>query len=164
MKTLLLTFALSVFLQSNLTTKYDRFREETSVSTGTEYVDMKSAGRLEVVAYFSHKGAGKSSDGLLIGLAFYSSSAHWRFLRDNRLIAIVDGERVDFGDPVVKDSRLGRRVGVVESLAFDLERADLSKLASASRVEMQLGTVEFKLKDSFLRKLKELATALPSEK
>lgn len=164
MKILILTIlAVLLVSQSDLKPKYDRFRDETTVSTGLQYVDMKSPGRLETAAYFSYKGQAKASNGLIIGLAFYSSSSHWRFVEHDDLIALIDGERLEFGNPIVKTSRLGRRTGVDESLSYKLTRSDLNKIASAQQVEMQIGTVEFKLTGKFLNKLKDLEAALPPE-
>lgn len=163
MKLLLFTLLILLFVQTDLKTKYDRFRDETTVSIGPDYVDMKSPGRLEAAAYFSHKGKTASAEGLIVGLAFYSSSKHWRFLDDDRLIAMADGERVDLGRPTTKDSKLGRYVGVDESLSFALTREGFHTLARASKVEMKLGRVEFGLKDKFLKRLKELESALPPE-
>lgn len=141
-------------------TKYDKFKDETTVSIGPDYVDVKNGARLEIAAYFSHKGQDETN-GLIIGLAFYSSSRHWRFIDDDHLFALIDGERLDLGLPISNDRRLARRVGVDESLAFALSREHLRKLSHATKVEMQLGRVEFRLKDKFLKDLKELNGMLP---
>lgn len=160
MKPLILALLL-LFPQGELKTKYDRFRNETTVSIGPDYVDMRSPGRLEAAAYINYKGDTPTPEGLIIGLAFYSSSSNWRFIDNDHLFALVDGERLDLGKPITKDSKLGRRVGVDESLSFSLTREDLHKLTQASKVEMQLGRVEFRLKDKFLKRLKDLESVLP---
>lgn len=151
---LCLLLIVSLYLQPQKT-KYDKFKDETTVLIGPDYVDVKNGGRLEIAAYFSYKGQDKTNK-LIIGLAFYSSSRNWRFIDDDHLIAIVDGERLDLGIPVSNERQLARRVGVDESLAFSLTREQFRKLGHASKVEMQLGRVEFRLKDKFLRDLKEL--------
>ncbi|HEX2881395.1 MAG TPA: hypothetical protein VHO25_17825 [Polyangiaceae bacterium] len=155
---LLLLLAFPVYAQVKLKTKYDKFKDETSISIPLQYVDMKSPGRLEASAYINYKAKGEQ---VIIGLGFFSSSRSWRFLGSPELNAIIDGERVGFGKPVSRDSEVVR-YGVEESISYAITPDQLSKLARASTIEMQIGHVEFRLKDKFVEALRNLQSSLPA--
>lgn len=163
MKTLILATLLltsPIPFQSDIKTEYDRFRDETTISTGRRSIDTKSTLILKVEAYCIHKGQTKASPEVM-GLTFYSTSSHWKFLRNNTLNAVVDGERIQFGEAAAKDSRLARYSGVNEVLDYELTPEQLRKLANATSIEMQLGSVEFQLKDKFIQALKDLNNSIP---
>lgn len=156
---LIVLLVLSLVPQSALKTEYDKFRDETTVETGRHGVDKKRSdrGELEVAAYFNHKGKTRTADNLIIGLTFYSEARRWRFTRDDHLIVIADGERIDLGESAAKDSRVSRSARTREILDYALTPKQLQQLAGAAKIEAQLGSVEFKLKDKFLNELRQLA-------
>lgn len=117
----------------------------------------KLSGKLEVAA-LSIEGKGRK---LLIVLAFYSQSRHTRFSQSPTLNSIVDGERIAFGPAATKNWDIGND-GVEESASFIVTREQLSKLAAASSVEMQINIAEFRLKKEFTQALGDLLKALPS--
>lgn len=157
---LLLLFLPLVGSGQSLKTKYDKFRDETTVYAGPDYVEM-GARPVEVAVYVGYKGQTAAREGMIIGLAVYSSSSEWRFLDNDSLIVLADGKRLDIGKPISKDSKIDRRGGVDESLAYKISESDLVTMSRATKVEMQIGHVEFSLRSKFMQKLREISETLP---
>ena len=165
MKPLILALPLVLLLSSiasaqALKTKYDRFKDETTVYVGPNYVDIDGP-RLEVAFYVGYAGTKPARDRMTIGMAVYSSTREWRFISDDNLIVLVDGKRLEIGKPISKDSKLARTRGVDESMAYKISEEQLITISKAEKVEMQIGRTEFALKQSFVRVLRELAESLP---
>jgi len=114
--------------------------------------------RFELSAAFGFKGA-KLNDEPKFGLIFISGGADWRFLKDHKLYALVDGERLELGEGQHDGNvYLG---GVSEEMIFDLTREQFEKLANGKSVEIQLGGFERKLKSGNLERLKILLSLAP---
>lgn len=130
---LLLTFP--TFAQ--VTTKYDKFKDETLIES-----DSLRIGRVVLTVKALHKG--QKADDAQLYLVFRSSSRSWLFLRSHELVFLADGERIE-----VRGSHDGRvtGAGVVETMVYSIDRAELEKLANALSLEMKLGFYESKLKD-----------------
>jgi len=87
-------------------------------------------------------------------LVFQSNSTDWRFLKNRNLYALADSQRFHFGEGD-HDYRIGTR-SVSESLAFKLSAEDFYKIASARSVELQISSLELKLKDEQLEAFRDL--------
>lgn len=133
---------------------YDRFRNETTESVT---VTPKLAGgderpKLFVEARFTYRGR-------KLGAAprTFFFSLKWigplHFEAENSFITLVDGERVRLRDM----TRYERR-GYYEALGVDIPYRTFVRIASAKKVEMQVGTAEFEFTDEAMKALRELAT------
>lgn len=117
--------------------------------------------RFELSGAFGFKGV-KLNDDPKFGLIFITGGADWRFLKDHRLYALVDGERLELGEGQHDGNvYLG---GVSEEMIFDLTRDQIEKLANGKSVEIQLGGFERKLKSGNLERLKILLSLVPKAK
>ena len=154
------------FSRARFETKYDKFKDQTTVRfkrvpiTGTTR-RVFAGETLYLVGAFAFPGSELKAPVDTAYLGFLSESKDWIYLRDQHLIALVDGQRVDLGTAETGDSdvRLG---GVTELLAFRVSHEMLLKVANGSKVEMQLGSREFKLKDNHLYALQDLANRMRS--
>jgi hypothetical protein len=154
------------FSRARFETSYDKFKDETTVKfkrlplTGGMRLAM-SAEMIYLMGAFQFKGQKMSEPATTAYLGFLSESKDWVFLRDQHLIVLVDGERIDLGD-AERDSDI--RIGEVkELLVFDVPAETLSKIANGDKVEMQLGSREFKLKDNARAALRDLAERMRPE-
>lgn len=160
MKPLILILALSFSLftqDSRLNVKYDRIEDRTNVSTKQIY--LKKSG-LTMVAYFNHQGKTLNQKIDAVGLVFYASGRDWKFLHDedSRLFILADSERFSPKGPNRKSDVL--RDGTTdERLTFLLTMDDLSKIVSASKVEVKLGQNTFTLGNDTIERLRQLRDA-----
>jgi hypothetical protein len=151
------------FSRARFETHYDKFQDKTTVSfkplplTGGARLAFKGE-MLSLMGAFQFKGKSLAQPVSAAELGFLSTSQDWLFLRDQHLIALVDGERVNLG-VAMRDSDISLWQ-VKEVLVFDVSYETLSKIANGSSVEMQLGSREFKLKDNHLYTLRELASRM----
>lgn len=160
MKLLILSTLLLVpviHCKAQIKTEYDRYENTTSVSTRKRYV---SHG-LEFQAYAVYEGEQQPvKKPTMIALSFTSSSRSWRFLETDSMIIIADGERLVFEEPLYKDNRLGRNVGVEESLVFECSIDRARKILASKSVEVRVGVVEFKFGEDLTKDLRQLLDAL----
>lgn len=159
-----LTLLFLFWPQTALKTEYDKFRDETTVSTGQHSVNRKGFATLKVRAYYIQKGgsAKAAPEDLIIGLMFYSDSDRWQFTRDDHLIVLADGARIDLGVSAASDFRIDHEARARETLDYEVTPTQLQQIAKAAKLEMQLGSVEFKVSDKFRQEVKELNTAIAS--
>ena len=75
---------------------------------------------------------------------FDYSGESWAFLKSSKLIFLVDGERIQFGEGEV--DRTIKKRGVAEIIGFKALRADLLKIGSGKSVELKIGSLARKLK------------------
>jgi hypothetical protein len=143
---------------------YDRFENRTLVWVPYDRVYVKNLEyqNLSVAAYFSYHGKAPNTPVEKMGLLFTSIAKELTYLKRNELIAIVDGQRLPLGRPVLKDFDVSSTYGVKieEVLGFEVEFSALKKMAYARRVEMRLGSAEFDLHSSFLRSLQALLSGI----
>lgn len=149
------------FSRARFETKYDKFKDTTTVQfkrlplTGSSR-RVLGGETLYLVGAFRFSGLKLTAPVEYAYLGFLSESRDWVYLRDQHLIALVDGNRIDLGK-AERDSAVWWGGAVSELLAFRLSYETLLKVANGSEVEMQLGSREFKLKDNHIYALRDLA-------
>jgi hypothetical protein len=141
MKTTLLILLLAIPAYSQVTARYDKFKDVTYLSTEA----IKLGPRVTmVVKGVQEKGA------ISPYLVVYSGSRSWMFLRSRGLIFLADNERIDLGDGS-HDGKVSTGTystgGVRETIIYRIDRAHLEKLANAASVEVKLGYLETKVED-----------------
>lgn len=129
---------------------YDKFKDETTVATGTmleEYpVEVLFTPMKEfilLVVGYTHKGQQLTSPPSTVKIAFQSQARDFRFGEQTELLSIIDGERVAFGKMSYSQRNLG--AGHVEILKIDVPLKTFLKLAHAKTVELKLGNKELRL-------------------
>lgn len=136
----LFLFVLPVTAQK-LSTDYDKFKNLTRVSGKSwEYVNADKGRPLRVNLYVFFKGEKQTGEADAAMLVFRSASSDWEYLKNNLLIILVDGARLDIGR-AIRDSSIGKN-GVTETLMYAMPFADAQRLADASKVEVQIGRFE----------------------
>lgn len=138
---------------------YDKFKDQTRIAVGTFSVGgdgtyIMSGAMLSMGAYFFFNGKELKDEVAHYILYFNSSSTDWRFLRDSRLYALVDGERFELGEGTRRSEV--RRGGVTEQLLYKLPAETFKKFADAKLVEFRVGAVELKLKDEHMIAFRDL--------
>jgi len=117
--------------------------------------------QLALTAAFGFKGT-RLNEQPHFGFIFITDSADWRFLKDHKLYALIDGERLELGEGQHDgDVYLG---GVKEEMIFELTREQLEKFANGKSVEIQLGGFPRKLKSEQIEKLKTLLSLAPKSR
>lgn len=135
--------------------RYDKFRDDTLVSVGPFFIGGTKAYvmrgfQLEMTAsLLLDKGRID-----YIYLRFHSSSRDWIFLKNSELLALVDGERLQFGEGD-RDSDI-RRGGVSESIIYSIPIEQFLKLGQAASTELKIGRVELTLKDEHKEAFRDL--------
>lgn len=146
--------------------EYDKFKDTTFVrvkpmSIGS-YTFQAIAGGLEISAMFSSKGQ-KITKPETISLNIISISNGFKHFdeRARKLIVLADGEQFDLGAMQIEDMGRGPSFsrysgGLVEVMSVSVPQESFAKIANAKKVEMQLGSKEFSLKNKHLDALREL--------
>lgn len=134
---------------------YDRFEDRTRYWTEPVLV-----GRgLDLTATFSYRGKGAGHAVDMLGLVFSSKSTDWRYLKDSRLYCLIDGQSLDVGSALGRDSNVktgSNSVRVEETLIFHVSYQTLEKIAKVKRLEMRLGSTELYSTSEFQDRLKVL--------
>jgi hypothetical protein len=143
-------------------TVYDRFKGETQVSASTVLERYKVPSgfsetyeTIELVALFTYKGQNLTAAPSTVRLAFLTQSLNFRFANNRDFRAIVDGERIAFGDMEYKSSDMGmfkREVLWVETPA-----RTFLQLAGGTTVEIRVGSKEIKLQPKDVATLRAVA-------
>ncbi|MCI0392478.1 MAG: hypothetical protein MOB07_27415 [Acidobacteria bacterium] len=140
--------------------EYDKFKDMTFVrvkpmSIGS-FTFQAIAGGLEISAMFSSKGQ-KITKPETISLKIISTSNAFKHIdeRARKLIVLADGEQFDLGTMQMEDMGRGPSFsrysgGIVEEMSVSVSQEGFAKITNAKKVEMQLGSNEFSLKDKHL--------------
>ncbi|MGH9841856.1 MAG: hypothetical protein ACREEM_24130 [Blastocatellia bacterium] len=150
--------------------EYDKFKDTTFVkmkpmSIGS-FTFQAIAGGLEISAMFSSKGQ-KITKPEIISLKIISISNAFKHIdeRARKLIVLTDGEQFDLGTMQMENMGRGpsfsRYSGdLVEEMSVSVSREGFAKIANAKKVEMQLGSKEFSLKDKHFDALREFLSLI----
>lgn len=128
---------------------YDRFKDQTRVSVGPF---IPKSVTIEARFYFKGKQLADPITDAYLMLRSYGSD--WRFLNNRTLYAIIDSERINFGE--------GNRVSFIqlgsvsETLIFTVPIETFKKLAHAKSVEFKVSDAEFSLNDEHLQAFRDL--------
>jgi hypothetical protein len=76
---------------------------------------------------------------------FDYSGESWAFIKNSKLIFLVDGERIQFGDGEA-DRTIKKQGGVSEIIGFKASKDDLLKIGNGKSVELKIGSLARKLK------------------
>lgn len=144
-------------------TRYDRFKDFTAVRLiGNPVANLSSSTikRLHLSAFGIYSGQTLTApEGITLVLS--STSEDWFFLKGGRgLRAILNGEeRLDLGTMDRANGTI-RSGFVTEQLSLEITPKLLIKLATAKKIEMQLGSVEFELTETQIDDLYDFALAI----
>lgn len=134
--------------------EYDRFKNLTHISVGPFRVEDGLVSGLSVEAWFTFKGTTRPAETTTVYLTVSRYGSGWAFLDDRRLLAIIDGQRLDFGEGDRESSV--RRGGVSEALYYDMPFERFEQVANAKSVEMRIASKEFTLKDEHREAFRDL--------
>lgn len=139
--------------------KYDRFKDSTTVSVTMQLMGVKTNGLAMLLSdSYAGQGANRKPPTGNVLLSFVSAGDESHYKLFHSLIFLADDERIRMGDGVFIDLPLSYRV--VESVTFGLPRDTLRKLASAKKIEFQLGPTEFTFSDSQLEAIRDFESRL----
>jgi len=89
------------------------------------------------------------------GIVFTFASEEWRYLNNDKIYFLIDGERKSFQlytvDREVNSS--GYSVGVIEQYAIILTTSELNRLAEATTIQFRIGSDEYRLPTEVASKL-----------
>lgn len=143
-------------------TAYDRFKDETQVSASTVIEKVKVPSgfaqawqTMEMVAMFTYKGKDLTAAPQTVRVAFFTQAPNARFANNKDFRAIVDGERIAFGDMEYKSGDLG--LVKTEILWVDTPTRNFLKLADGNVVEIRVGSKEMRLRPQDLATLRAVA-------
>ena len=139
---------------AEITDKYDRFKDVTIVRTSRMLL---RGGRRSIRTFAEYSFAGKNtSKPEKLSLYFYASSARAVFQVDDlELNFLVDDERVALGAMRLVDEEKTKstiRQTIVVVVPFDT----FARIANGKKVELQIGTLEYKLTDKHLDAFRRL--------
>jgi hypothetical protein len=140
----ILILAASVAAQTN--TVYDRFRDVTVVTSQ----DRTIGDRRHFLTRCVYKGSTLTADSLrAFAIQFVAYSRDWYFIRYNDLRVIADNDRIEIGKATTNGEVVSAAgyVSVKESLSWSIKPADMEKMAKATKLDMQIGGLEFTLKE-----------------
>jgi len=143
--------------------KFDRFQNTTEF--GVKKVTVSGGGftgnDIDLTTFYVCEGDVPACLPKSVELLFSQSGDDWRYLDDHSFVLLLDGKnRVDV-DPSGYDGRVGEGY-VLEFQEVRLTPQQIRKVASATTVEAQWGTSEFKFSDKSLKAIRALAATLPA--
>jgi hypothetical protein len=137
--------------------KYDKFKDTTSVTLTLQLIKkvaLLSTGEdlsLSLVSSFDGKKPTLMPDD--INGFFLSVSKKKQYSNSHSWIVLADDERIRLGDGVYKGEE--GAVRAAEVIIYSISLANLKKIASAKKVETQIGNAEFTLTEPQLQSLKD---------
>lgn len=155
-----LTFLLAItsFAQTstdkNVEIKYDKFKDRTTVSLKLPIVNNPlQSEELYLGMTSAFNGNKPTSIPDSVYSFFLSVTKTKQYSLSHSWIVLADEERIRLGDGQYLGE--GGELKAAEVIIYSLSSENLKKIASAKKVEMQLGSKEFALTDSQLASLKE---------
>lgn len=158
MKTLILICVLCFSTTAqDIKTEYDKFKDITSISFEGGYVlppKTNQAPNVKMRTMFVFDGPKMRTKVPLFLMSFTAVCYRSCPFEDAGLIFLADGEKVELSR-VRSDLNTGHRP-FTESLRFSITREDFEKIASAKKVELQIGWYEAEFNSKQLQGLAEL--------
>lgn len=142
----------------NIETKYDRFKDKTTMVVRAGEVYDFYGGSIDIVALTSYPGQTPIPTEEVF-VYFYYSGKEWFFLKYHDWAVLADGARLDVPDMKRVDSDV-RRGYVSEILGTAISFGDFAKMLSANVVEMKVGRAQFQVKEKQLEALRDFASRL----
>lgn len=142
--------------------KFDRFQNSTDFEV--KKVTVSGGGftgnDIDLTAFYACTGDVTSCAPASIELLFSQSGHDWRYLDDHSFVLLLDGkDRIEVDDRGY-DGRVGEGY-VLEFQTVLLTPQQARRVASATTVEAQWGTSEFKFSDKSLKAIRALVATLP---
>ena len=159
-----LFFAISVLGQSDpsrpeIKIDYDRFADSTGVTLSSSYTRSKAGTTLIgfVATVPGQNIKGKTPE---VNIVIAQMSDDWMFSTGPRTLRVIlsDKDRDTFGEMTRADSRVMRNGGVMEQLVLAIPFKSVVRLSQSSKVEMQVGLLEFQLTGTQIDALKDFIT------
>lgn len=146
-----------IFEAEPYTVKYDRFTDETSVTTTGMLLSHNAGGLLYAIATFKHGGQELKAPPDAVWFVLQSQTQGWVFLQSALdLHLLVDGERLPLGE-MERVGEVGRGGRVTETLMVLVPREDFERIAAADSVEGRVGRVEFSFREGQLPRWRSFA-------
>ena len=139
---------------AEITDKYDRFKDVTVIRTSRMLL---RGGRRSIRTSAEYSFAGKTPmKPEKVSLYFYASAARPMFREDDlELNFLVDGERIAAGNMRLSDEEKTKST-VRQTVLVTLSYETFARIANGKKVELQIGTVEYKMTDIHLDAFKRL--------
>ncbi|MGA9995982.1 MAG: hypothetical protein WBP93_11245 [Pyrinomonadaceae bacterium] len=144
---------------AEITDKYDRFKDVTVVRTSRMLL---RGGRRSIRTSAEYSFAGKTPmKPEKVSLYFHASAARPIFREDDlELNFLVDGERIAAGNMRLSDEEKTKST-VRQTVLVNLPYETFARIANGKRVELQIGTLEYKMTDTHLDAFKQLLARAP---
>lgn len=136
-------------------TEYDKFKDQTAVNMGPMQLISSSPGRLELALLFTYDGKVLSLPQEDVAIQFISTASERLFSSNHILLALLDGERLRFGEMKYDVRASGN--SYVETMFMVIDRNTLLTVANSKKAEFELGHVELSLSDTQLALLRKFA-------
>lgn len=141
-----------------LKTKYDRFKDETTVEIPATMIWGTQYDGLRILAFYTQKGSTATPPAEIV-IAFMLIIKDEKPVRDRNLYFIADGERLVLGE--MRDLGIDRPIAGAnifnQQFGDRYPFATLVKLAKARKVEMKVGHIEVEFKPNLMDALRRLA-------
>ena len=147
---------------------YDKFKDLSKVEVGpftmTGNMEALFGSIISFYSLFEFDGQQLKSSPKTVALIFLSQSNDWRFLYDQDVYAIADGERMKLGTGA-RDSRINvprgpatgfGNVSVSESIGIEIPLDIFKKLATSKKVEIKVGPRPLEFKEEHLQALRDM--------
>lgn len=151
--------------------KYDKFDDVTYITFGgflvsstAHYITKNTMVSMGLQLAFKGNGVTSADSFISLNIFFTAEGKDWTFLKENRLQAIADEQRLDFGEPHQRDSDIGRslfsQINVNEIVAFNTQPANIKTIAESKTAEMRVGKFEFQLKEEHKQMFKDMLSLI----
>lgn len=139
---------------ADITDKYDRFKDVTVVSTSRMLL---RGGRRSIRTFAEYRFAGKNpTKPEKVSLYFYASAARPVFKEDDlELNFLVDNERVAIGAMRLSEEEKSKST-IRQTIVISLPYETFVRIVSGKQVELQIGTLEYKMTDTHLAAFRRL--------
>lgn len=141
---------------AEVTSKYDRFKNRTEVTSSKEGVS-SGTGMLNLMWGFRYPGEKMQARPGNVEFIIFVFNKSWEYLRCHSVAFLADGKPVSVeGSKHSGDVRQGF---IVETIIANLRADAVSQLANAQKVEMQICRTEYTFDDGDMKVLREFAQA-----
>jgi hypothetical protein len=166
------------YAKKGLIWQYDRFRDETTIFTKPQVVQKPglflsaladaagsetSAPMIVMLSGVIYNGARDPNVTDELVIAFQISANAWRQLKSDHEVRVLfeDGEVIKLGKAKYEGD-IQQRSSLItkETMIVPIERANLARLASAKLVRVQIGRMDFAIKDQHLKTLSPCSPCL----
>lgn len=139
---------------AEITAKYDRFKDVTVVRTSRMVL---RGGKRSIRTFAEYSFPGKNpTKAEKVSLYFYASAARPVFREDDlALNFLVDDERVSAGAMRLADEEKTKST-VRQTILISLPYETFAQIANGKKVELQIGTLEYKMTDTHLDAFRRL--------